>query len=337
MTESNVDRESRHLRSRLRAGRGRRAAVALVSVSALALAVMFLARTRATPAPVISLVASGLASAAPPAPQERSEDVPSTEDAASAAVPTSTPAALADCADLIAARPGSPRLDLPASARLRGVDASTLAPWKTIRDANVAFAFAGASHGLSKNASFAANWAMMKRCGLPRGAYHFLTDKSQGAVQARVFLEQLGDDPGELPPVVDVEKPTDCRDDCCERSCGEWIALTRDWIDEVTRRGARRPILYTIEPFWNQCLCGTTRFAAHPLWLAGFPRFDFPEKLRFGGWSRWTFYQHAGNIRVGGGAVDLNLFQGALPDLERFLQIEQPSGEGRPLPSPVRP
>jgi GH25 family lysozyme M1 (1,4-beta-N-acetylmuramidase) len=325
MPESDLRKEAEHLR------KSRRATAALVSALALALALAaaFLARPRAAPTPVPPL-SSGLSSSAPPASEEPPNGVPKEEAAASSALPPPSPSALADCADLVPAGPNSPKLDLPASARLRGVDASSLAPWKTLRDANFGFAFAGASHGLSKNASFAANWAMMKRCGLPRGAYHFLTDKSQGAVQARVFLEQLGEDPGELPPIVDVEKPTDCRGDCCERSCDEWIALTRDWITEVTRRGARRPILYTVEPFWNQCLCGSTRFSAHPLWLAGYPRFDFPEKLRFGGWSRWTFYQHAGNIRVGGGVVDLNLFQGALTDLERFIQSEQPRGEGRP-------
>jgi len=101
---------------------------------------------------------------------------------------------------------------------VRGVDVSSLAPWKAIRDAGFTFAFAAATYGLTKNTAFPANWRMMKRCRLPRGAYHRLTDKGDGAAQARAFLEQLEGDPGELPPVVDVEKP-DCAGDCCALSC----------------------------------------------------------------------------------------------------------------------
>jgi lysozyme len=206
------------------------------------------------------------------------------------------------------------------------VDASSPAPWKTLREAGFAFAFVAATHGLTKNGSFQENWVMMKRCGLPRGAYHFLTHKSDGAAQAHAYLGQVAADPGELPPIVDVEKPPGCRGECCDLSCNQWIALVQAWIDEVTRRGARQPIVYTVEPFWNQCLCGTTKLRAHPLWLAGWPRFDFPEALRFGGWSRWTFYQHAGNVRVGGGVVDLNLFRGTAEDLERWVRTGHPPG-----------
>jgi lysozyme len=188
----------------------------------------------------------------------------------------------------------------------------------------VGFAFAGATHGLTKNPSFAENWAMMKRCGLPRAAYHFLTDKSEGALQARAFAEQIEKDPGELPPALDVEKPSDCRGDCCQLSCTQWNVITRAFVDELKRRTSREPMIYTVEPFWNQCLCGTTNYKNRPLWLAGWPRFDFPERLRFGGWTAWTFYQYAGNVRVAGGVIDLNLFRGTAEDLDRWIRTGKP-------------
>ena len=59
-------------------------------------------------------------------------------------------------------------------------------------------------------------------------------------------------------------------------------------------------------------------FGSHPLWLAGYPKFDFPEKIHSGGWTQWTFYQHAGNVRVAGGVVDLNLFQGTPLELDQW-------------------
>jgi lysozyme len=235
--------------------------------------------------------------------------------------PSASPPAAGACEDLVAPGPNPPpKLDLPPTTRVRGVDVSSPAPWKTIRDAGFGFAFAGATHGFAKIASFADNWAMMKRCGLPRGAYHFLTDKSDGAVQARAFLEQIGDDPGEIPPALDVEKPESCHGDCCDLSCAQWTGLARTWVDAVEQKTGRPPMIYAVESFWNQCLCGTATFGARPLWLAGWPKFDFPEKVRSGGWSRWSFYQHAGNVRIGGGAVDLDLFHGTADDLGAFLR-----------------
>jgi lysozyme len=159
---------------------------------------------------------------------------------------------------------------------------------------------------------------MMKRCGLPRGAYHFLTEKADGASQARALLELIEGDPGELPPVVDLEDPA-CKASCCALSCADWTRLATAFVDTVTSRLSRRPIVYVVEPFFNQCLCGTFKFRAHPLWLAGWPKFDFPEKVRTGGFGRWTFYQHAGNARIGGAVVDLDLFRGTARDLERFI------------------
>jgi lysozyme len=228
-------------------------------------------------------------------------------------------AAPADCEDL--GRAGDiPLPDLPPTERVRGVDASTPAPWKTLRNAGFAFAFAQAAYGIGASPSFAANWAMMRRCGLHRGAYHFITPKQDGMAQARIFWNQISADPGELPPIVDVEKPVECSDECCELKCEPWIVTLRAWLAEITQAGGRQPMIYTVESFWNQCLCGTTRFGTHPLWLAGYPKFDFPEKLRFGGWTEWRFYQHAGNVRVAGGVVDLNLFHGSAREIGEWVK-----------------
>jgi hypothetical protein len=89
-------------------------------------------------------------------------------------------------------------------------------------------------------------------------------------------------------------------------------------VETVTARVSRSPIVYLVEPFLNDCLCGTRALASHPLWLAGFGRAAIPETVRAGGFGRWTFYQHATNVRVGGAAVDLDLFRGTARDLERF-------------------
>ena len=280
---------------------------AAVVASALMLSACSRAPERAGPPTTADEPPPGAVSV-PPAPSEAPHTPPSVAD-----VP------VAPCEDLGRPGPRPASLDLlPRAERLRGVDVSSLAPWKTLRDAGVAFAFSAATYGLTKNTAFPANWAMMKRCRLPRGAYHRLTEKGDGAAQARAFLEQIEGDPGELPPVVDVEKPS-CVGACCGLSCAAWIRIATAFVETVTAKASRKPIVYLVEPFLNDCLCGTRALASLPLWLAGEGRADVPEKIRAGGFGRWTFYQHATNVRVGGAAVDLDLFRGTARDLERFM------------------
>ena len=71
-------------------------------------------------------------------------------------------------------------------------------------------------------------------------------------------------------------------------------------------------------------MCGSTALAASPLWLAGWPEADFRERPRVGGFGRWSFYQHATNVRFGGAAVDLDLFRGTAADLARFAEAGDP-------------
>ena len=49
------------------------------------------------------------------------------------------------------------------------------------------------------------NYNEAKRIGIPCGAYHFLTDTVSGKAQAEFFLSHVKFEPGDLPPVLDVE------------------------------------------------------------------------------------------------------------------------------------
>ena len=91
-------------------------------------------------------------------------------------------------------------------------------------------------------------------------------------------------------------------------------------LARVEKRAGIRPLVYTVEPFWKECLCNSSRFAEHALWLAGYPRFDAAPRPGFGGWQRWTFYQAAGNVRLGRGVVDTDVFAGDERAFEALLQ-----------------
>lgn len=227
------------------------------------------------------------------------------------------------CRDLVSA--GSGRLPpIPGGFTVRGVDTSTLAPWSTFKAQGVAFSLHQVMLGGSINKDFQANWRTARACGLPRGAYHFLTPRLDGAEQARTFLRQLGDDRGELLPIVDVELPPGCKGPCCAVSCEGWSTATKRWLAEVEKALGRKVWVYTVADFWKECLCNTSSFAERPLWLAGYPGFDLGLRPGFGGWQRWVFYQYKGNLRLGQGVLDLNVFRGDQAALRELLKTNQP-------------
>ncbi len=53
-------------------------------------------------------------------------------------------------------------------------------------------------------------WDGAASAKLSRGAYHFFTLCTAGAVQAQQFLRRVPDDPGALPPAVDLELAGNC-------------------------------------------------------------------------------------------------------------------------------
>jgi lysozyme len=193
--------------------------------------------------------------------------------------------------------------------RARGFDTSTPAPFKSLREAGFDFGFVQAGIGLKKNDDFEKNWAAARACKIPRGAYQFIS-ATDGAAQGRVMVDALGGDIGELPPTLDLEKPPKCEDECCGDPCGVWTARVDAWLETVERATRRPSMIYMVEPFFAQCLCATPKYKDRALWLAAWPRFDFPEKPRLGGFGAWTFYQYEGNVRRYGGVIDLNLFSG---------------------------
>ncbi len=202
----------------------------------------------------------------------------------------------------------APTLPPHLAGRSLGFDTSTPAPMRTLRDAGFEFTYVQAAIGQKKNADFRASFELAKRCGLPRGAYQFISGGTDGAVLARTFLEVVGDDPGELAPALDLERPPSCKDDeCCNEPCSAWTGRVGAWLAEVEGKTGRKAMLYTVEPFFTKCLCASPKWKDRPLWLAAWPLFDFPKKPRVGGFRDWSIYQFEGNVIRFGGVIDLNV------------------------------
>src|SRR5918993_881303 len=127
-------------------------------------------------------------------------------------------------------------------ARLAGIDVSHFqghVDWQAVKAAGCDFAFAKATEGAGvTDPFFAANWAGMQAAGLPRGAYHFFRAAEPAAQQAAHFLSTAGFEPGDLPPVLDIE----LNDGVTGEPLVEGV---QTWLDAVESAAGVAPIVYT--------------------------------------------------------------------------------------------
>ncbi len=211
----------------------------------------------------------------------------------------------------------------PDGYEVHGIDIShyqQTVDWEVLRNASinhspVRFVFIKATEGVSIiDEHFKDNFHQARENDLVRGAYHFYTPDVDARLQAEFFLKQVCLEPGDLPPVLDVEKKGDL-------STEELQAAVRTWLRVVEQAVGVKPIIYTGYKFKLRYL-NTPEFDAYPYWIAHY----YVEKLRYEG--AWHFWQHTDCGRVNGikGDVDCNIFNGSVDEL-MALTIPTPPGE----------
>jgi lysozyme len=179
--------------------------------------------------------------------------------------------------------------------------------WQTVRSSRISFVFVKATEGADRfDERFGQNWAAARAAGIPRGAYHFYYFCRTAKEQARWFIEHVPNDPGALPPVLDMEwnaaSPT-----CKLRPNAAVVrGEMRTFLDILERHYGKRPIIYTTVDFFDDN--DLKQLANYPFWLrsvAGHP----DEKY---GPHPWTFWQYTGTGAVPGirGDADINVFAG---------------------------
>ncbi len=200
--------------------------------------------------------------------------------------------------------------------RLTGIDVSHFqgrVDWAAVKNAGCDFAFAKATEGAGvTDPYFAANWAGMKAAGLLRGAYHFYRAQQDAQQQAAHFLSNVQFEPGDLPPVLDIEVNDGV-------TGSPLVGGVQTWLDAVEPVAGAAPIIYTNTPFWNAHF--NDQFSQYPLWIAHYgPQ---PQPLPVG-WTVWTFWQYSQSLGIAGvgGAADHDYFNGPLTQLQA-LAIKQ--------------
>lgn len=198
---------------------------------------------------------------------------------------------------------------------VHGVDVSAhqgTIDWPALKAAGVAFAFIKATEGGDFiDAEFASNWRRSGRAGIPRGAYHFLTQCQTGLTQAQNFIATVPREPGSLPHVVDAEHMGPCRKGPTVKDIA---AELETYLDTIEAHYGKRPIIYTTEEFHDAYLKGL--FPDERFWIRSLivqPRFRTDQ------WIVWQY--HNKGVRDGvSGPVDLNVFRGTQAELDALAQ-----------------
>ena len=208
----------------------------------------------------------------------------------------------------------------PEGYEVRGIDISHYQErinWEKLRnasigDAPVSFVFIKATEGEKLfDDNFNRNFANAKRNDLIRGAYHFFVPGVDPRKQADFFLRIVQLEPGDLPPVLDIEKIGDLTPEQLRRD-------VKIWLDKVEGEYGVKPILYTGYKFKMDYL-NTSEFDAYPYWIAHY----YINELKYKG--KWTFWQHTDCGKVSGikGLVDCNIFNGTFEELG-LLTLPEP-------------
>ncbi len=214
---------------------------------------------------------------------------------------------------------------------VQGVDVSEWqenVDWAAVARQGYQFAYVRVSYGTEiKDAYFQKNWIGSKRAGLLRGAYQYFLPDADVQQQVDIMLSALGKmEPGDLPPVIDVEETGGLSPDRLEQK----IAL---WVNQIREKTGLEPIIYTGAYFWRDEVASAA-FLRSPLWLAHYT--DVANGVCAGDpspWPRFHFWQWTDKGRVNGiqGNVDLNAFRGTLAELKA---LAVPSLTNRFCPDP---
>lgn len=206
---------------------------------------------------------------------------------------------------------------IPRKYYVHGIDVSRYQgkiDWDKVADVDyngikVSFAFIKATEGVTLvDSYFQRNWRETKNSGVIRGAYHYFKPDKSGIWQARFFLQTVKIEPGDLPPVIDIEESSGLRKN-------KLVTNIQDFINEVEKKTKVKPIIYTGYQFYKDFLEGD--FDDYPLWIAHY----YQPRLKLKKETHWDFWQHADNARIDGikHKVDMNVFSGEEEDLSAML------------------
>lgn len=204
---------------------------------------------------------------------------------------------------------------MPSGYNVHGIDISHYqgkVDWKMLSQTRqsqfpVRFIFMKATEGgdFTDN-RFIANFDSARVHGFIRGAYHFYNPKTDPIRQAEFFKNSVKLEPGDLPPVLDIEKRA--------KDMNRLRADLKLWLKLIEEHYGVKPIIYAPYKFKTSYLNDSV-FNSYPYWIAHY----YVDSVRYQG--DWLFWQHhdSGTLPGIDKQVDLNIFNGTLQQLDSML------------------
>src|SRR3954471_1954204 len=137
-------------------------------------------------------------------------------------------------------------IDIPDSYEIHGIDVSkyqSYIDWPSVKemkvhDIRIGFTFIKATEGVSTtDRNFKRNWKKAKEAGVTRGAYHFFLPSKSGKLQAKNFIKSVSLEPGDLPPVLDIEQLYGVRPATMRKEVQDWLTIVEEYYKV-------KPIIY---------------------------------------------------------------------------------------------
>ena len=205
---------------------------------------------------------------------------------------------------------------IPVGNYLNGIDVSEyqgIINWKTVfkseSNDSIAFVFIRATAGKNhRDRFFTSNYREVKKANIRAGAYHYYRPNESSTDQAQFFIKNVKLSPGDLPPILDIEKTSDVQ------SVSKLKEGIKNWLTIIENHYGVQPILYTYSNFYNSYL--KNDFSNYTLWIANYNSVDNPLPS-----SNWQFWQYSEQGAIQGikGPVDLNVFKNDNINLESLL------------------
>ena len=203
---------------------------------------------------------------------------------------------------------------MPSGYQVHGIDISHYQGdinWNMLKQTRqgqfpISFIFMKATEGGDySDDKFVANFDSAKAHGFIRGAYHFYNPKTDANKQADFFIRSVKLEPGDLPPVLDIEKKG--------KDIKKLQADLKVWLRKVESHYGVKPIIYASYKFKTRYLNDSV-FNSYPYWIAHY----YVDSVRYDG--DWKFWQHTdvGTLPGIDEKVDLNVFNGSLQELKRM-------------------
>ena len=183
--------------------------------------------------------------------------------------------------------------------------------WKRLKrgtpnEPPISFVYIKATEGSShSDKRFETNWKEAKRHGFIRGAYHYFSTESPGDKQARLFISRVKLEPGDLPPVGDVEdEPT---------NAAAYREELKKFVTALEEHYGVKPVIYTYKKFHERHI-NNAHFKDYPLWIARYNANDPGIDCK------WIMWQCSEKGKLPGirEMVDINVLNGSMIELEKL-------------------